>query len=173
LRNRSVDLVLVRLRGRAGTDYESFDDFNVEILFEDEVVIAAGRESRWARRRKIDLAELIDEPWILAAPDAWNYKIIEEAFQTRGLNMPNVSLRTFSLHLRANLLTTGRFIATLPKSVLHLYANTFLLKELPIDLPNRPWPIGIVTLKNRTLSPVVERFIECAHEVTKSFANSK
>jgi hypothetical protein len=27
--------------------------------------------------------------------------------------------------------------------------------------------IAVVTLKNRTLSPVVERFIECAREVTR------
>jgi hypothetical protein len=29
---------------------------------------------------------------------------------------------------------------------------------------------GIVTLKNRTLSPVVERFLACVREVAASFA---
>jgi hypothetical protein len=29
-----------------------------------------------------------------------------------------------------------------------------------------------VTLKNRTLSPLVERFIECAREVTRSMATN-
>jgi hypothetical protein len=33
--------------------------------------------------------------------------------------------------------------------------------------------VAMVTLKNRTLSPVVERFMECAHEVTKSFVDRK
>ena len=41
---------------------------------------------------------------------------------------------------------------------------------LPIDLLVRPWPAVLATLKNRTLSPVVERFIECAREVAKSIA---
>jgi hypothetical protein len=31
-----------------------------------------------------------------------------------------------------------------------------------VTLPVRPWPVAIVTLKNRTLSPIVERFIESA-----------
>jgi hypothetical protein len=31
-------------------------------------------------------------------------------------------------------------------------------------------PVGIVTLKNRTLSPVARLFIEQAHEAAKSFA---
>jgi DNA-binding transcriptional LysR family regulator len=46
----------------------------------------------------------------------------------------------------------------------------YRLKTLPIQLPSRPWPITVVTLKNRTLSPVAERFIACAHEVAKSMA---
>jgi DNA-binding transcriptional LysR family regulator len=47
------------------------------------------------------------------------------------------------------------------------------LKKLPVDLPTRPWPVVILTLKNRMLSPVVERFIECAREVAKSFVEGK
>jgi hypothetical protein len=33
---------------------------------------------------------------------------------------------------------------------------------------NGPWPVALVTLKNRTLSPVVERFIECTPSMAKS-----
>jgi LysR substrate binding domain len=40
-------------------------DLNIEVLFHDQLVIAAGRRNRWARRSKIDLAELVDEPWVL------------------------------------------------------------------------------------------------------------
>jgi hypothetical protein len=31
-------------------------------------------------------------------------------------------------------------------------------------------PIGILTLKRRTLSPVVQLFIDCAHEVAEPLA---
>ena len=58
----------------------------------------------------------------------------------------------------------GPFLAVYPRTVA-LYLG---LKVLPVDLPERPWRIAIGTLKHRTLSPVVERFIACAHEVTKS-----
>jgi len=34
------------------------------------------------------------------------------------------------------------------------------LKELEIKLPNCTFPVAIVTLKNRTLSPPVELFLE-------------
>jgi hypothetical protein len=34
-------------------------------------------------------------------------------------------------------------------------------------------PNGIVTLKNRTLSPVAQLFIDCAREVAKPLAKTK
>jgi hypothetical protein len=32
------------------------------------------------------------------------------------------------------------------------------------------WPFGIMTLKNRPISPAVQLFIECAREVAKPLA---
>jgi DNA-binding transcriptional LysR family regulator len=128
-------------------------------LVDDHLVIAAGTKSRFANRRKIDLAELVNEPWILAATDTWNYRNISEAFRSRGLEMPRIVLRTLSTQLRTNMLASGKFIATFPHSVVEFYAERFALKVLPVALPMVPWPVAILTLKNRTLSPVAELFI--------------
>jgi DNA-binding transcriptional LysR family regulator len=172
LRDRTFDLVLTR-RGLPGADREPIHDLNIEILFDDELVVAAGMHTRWARRRKIDLAELADQRWILSAPGTWNYGVLAEAFRSRGLDMPSLSVKTLSVHLRTNLLATGQFVTAFPRSVLHLYADRFLLKALPLDLPVRPWPVRLLTLKDRTLSPLVERFIECSRDVVKSIADRK
>jgi len=171
LHERSIDLALVR-GGSAFAAGQYADDFNVEILLDDELVIAVGQQSRWARRRKIELAELADESWILTAPDATNYKAVAEAFLACGVAAPKVRLKTISVLLRTHLLTTGEFVTVFPKSVLRIYGNRLGLKILPIELPKRPWPVILVTLKNRTLSPVVERFVECAREVAKTIAGS-
>ena len=42
--------------------------FNVEILFQEPVFIAAAQSNKWIRRRKVKLAEVIDEPWTLPPP---------------------------------------------------------------------------------------------------------
>ena len=127
----------------------------------------AGPQSRWAHLDKVDLADLVNEPWILTPPDTWIYMIVAEAFRGRGLAIPKACLMTFSVHLRAKLVTTGPFISPFPKSFLHL--NEHLpLKVLPIDLPARPWPIAVVTLKNRTLMPVAQRFIDQVRDFTRS-----
>jgi DNA-binding transcriptional LysR family regulator len=172
LRDRTFDLVLTR-RGLPSADREPVNDLNIEILFDDELVVAAGMQTRWARRRKIDLAELADERWILTAPGTWNYSVLAEAFRARGLDMPKLSVKTLSVHLRTNLLATGQFVTAFPRSVLHLHADRFSLRALPLDLPARPWPVRVLTLKDRTLSPLVERFIECSRDVVKSIAGRR
>lgn len=160
LRERNLDFIVQLLRGHPAADDHFFDEIDVEVLFEDELVVAAGLQSPWASRRKIDLAQLVEEQWILTAHPSWNHTIVSEAFRMRGLPMPKVVLKTFSTYIRTNLVGSGRFIATFPKSVARFYADRFALKVLPVDLPVRPWPVAVLTLKNRTLSPVVEHFID-------------
>src|SRR5262249_52523883 len=63
LRSRELDVVLSRL-SRPCADDPFGGDLNVEILFDDEIVIAAGANSRWARRRKLGLEDLHDASWI-------------------------------------------------------------------------------------------------------------
>ena len=160
--DRRYDLLLTWLPSQhAATTY----DVNIEALYDDPLVITAGVHSPWARRRKIDLAELIDEPWIIQPPYTWNYVRLSEACEARGLAMPRASLVTLSVHLVAHFLAKGPFITAYPRAV----ARHLGLKVLAVDLPVRPWPVILTTLKNRTLSPVVERFVECTRETAKSF----
>ena len=44
---------------------------------------------------------------------------------------------------------------------------------VPVELSLRPMPIGIFTLKNRTLSPAAQLFIDSAREVAKLPAKGK
>jgi len=167
LRNRDIDLVLGHY-GAPLADDRLADDLNVDILFDDPVVVSAGMRSRWASRRKLDLSDLVDEPWILGTPGSWPNRILSEAFQARGLGPPKISLMTISMHLRANMVASGHFITTFPKSVMLVHANRWKLTPLPVELPARPWPLAVVTLKDRTQSPVVALFIKHVREFTRS-----
>jgi DNA-binding transcriptional LysR family regulator len=167
LRSRNLDIVLAR-GGWPLEDAHLVTDFDVETLYDDELVIAAGKNSSWAGRRKIDIAELRGERWILTSADRWNYQVIATAFQIRGVEMPQISMKTISVHLRAHMVATGKFIATFPRSVVDLYADRLGMKVLPVDLPNSNWPVKIATLRNRMLSSVVERFIACARDTARA-----
>jgi DNA-binding transcriptional LysR family regulator len=162
LRDRNYDLTLARLATPL-SHAAIGDDLDMEVLFNDSLVVVAGMQTRWASRRKIDLAELIDEPWMLPPPTSMSHSGMVEALRARGLDMPKIAMVTFSVHLRTELVANGQFITALPKTI----ADRYGLKVLPIDLATRPRSVAMFTLKNRTLSPVVERFIEHVRECTR------
>jgi DNA-binding transcriptional LysR family regulator len=166
LDERKLELVLAHLATPDPINLPA--DYTAEILFDDHFCIVVGDSSPWARRHKIDIAELTDEPWIIAPLDSPGTSWVAEAFQAHGAKLPKRCVTTYSTHIRNNLVATGRFVATMPESAFGLAANRFRLKVLPIELPIPRWPVAVVTLCNRTLSPVVNLFLDCARAVARS-----
>jgi DNA-binding transcriptional LysR family regulator len=170
LLERKYDCVLQRRT--AFPDEHAMSDLNVEVLFDNKFVVVAPANSRWARRRRVDLAELINENWILPPPGTWDHAWVMEAFRAQGLGAPKSSFYTLSIGLRTRLLAAGPFLTILADSVLRRFtAERCALTALPVELKAPSWSAVIVTLKNRTLSPVVERFIPCTREIAKSFTS--
>ena len=168
LRTRTVDLIIGRLPGVMPAD-----DTNVEILFHDPSFVVTGAQNPWTRRRKIKLAELVSEPWCLPPPESFPGGRMANSFRARGWDFPRASVMAGSIQLTHTMLSTGRFLSILPGSMLRFSASRLSLKALPVEVPIEPWPVGIVTLKNRTLSPLAELFIDCARKVAEPLANGK
>jgi DNA-binding transcriptional LysR family regulator len=162
LRERRIDLGLARMSGLAtpeGLDQES--------LFDDPLVVVAALTSPWARRRKIRLAELLSESWTWSSAGSLIDTLVVDAFRKSGLEPPRATIHTGSINLRLKLTATGRFLAVVPASTLRFHDSRALIKRLPLELRTTHQQIGILTLKNRTLSPLAQRFIGCAREVAK------
>jgi DNA-binding transcriptional LysR family regulator len=169
LHDRKVDLVLARW-GDDPRKEEIDGALDVEILLDDPFLLVASRNSKWARRRKLDLADLADARFVVPAADAWGGALVVEAFRRRGLPVPTLAITTLSISLRNELTADGDFITLLTRSVVRTFSERYALKMLPIRLPAHRSPVGIVMLKNRTPAPVVKSFIRCAREVAKSIA---
>jgi DNA-binding transcriptional LysR family regulator len=164
LRDRNVDFLLGAIANPLMEE-----DLDVEVLYDDRPFIVAGRKNRWADRRKVDLAELVDEPWLLPLESIFS-SVLAEAFQSRGLDVPKRGVRSYCVYQRLSLLASNHFVASLPGSVLRFNVDQFSLKVLPVDFLTRPFQVAVVTLKNRTLSPVVHSFIDCVRDVTRPLA---
>ena len=164
LRERKVDLIF----GRIGQSIET--DIAAEVLFHDRTFVVASPQNEWTRRRKIKLADLADDTWALSPPDTLIGSVIAEAFRASGIDPQRKSVATGSIHLQTALLASGPFLVVIPGSVLRFSKNLPPLKVLPVDLPVPAWPFGIMTLKNRPISPAVQLFIDCAREVVKPLA---
>ena len=168
LAERNVDLLIMRGSGPIADPRYDF-----EFLFDDSYVVAAGAQNQWVRRRRIEIAELANESWVLPPADSVIGSIVTDAFRASGLDYPRVSVVTDCPHMRISLLSTGRFVTIFPASAFRFLAKGSELKILPVELPTARRPNGIVTLKNRALSPVAKLFIDCAREVAKPLAKRK
>lgn len=165
LAQRNIDIALGPI-----FDLVPEQNTNVETLFDDRHVLIAAANSSWARKRNLTLAQLTDEPWVLPPPDTAAGNYIADGFRAAGVEPPHASVLTFSLPLHRRLLATGRYLTALPPSILQYGATS--LQELRVKFPVRPRQIVIMTLKNRTLNPLAERFIDCVREVAKPLAKA-
>jgi DNA-binding transcriptional LysR family regulator len=164
LRERKVDLIVSRIPPAVEKDIDA------EILLRDPLFVVAGAGSRWARRRKVELEELADDAWLLPPPDTLVGSLVADMFRKNNMEFPPRGAVTGSIHLCRALVAAGPFLAMFPGSVLRLGGHLPPFKVLPVKLPISPWPVGLMTLKNRTPSPVTKLFIDCLREVTKPLA---
>jgi DNA-binding transcriptional LysR family regulator len=168
LSERNVDLLIARKLGPLADERLGF-----ERLFDEREVVAAGVQTRWARRRRIALADLMNEPWVLPPPDNVIGAVAMRAFRARGLDYPRTTVVSDSPHVRLGLVAGGRFLSIFAASALRFPAPRPDIRILPVELPLARMPIGVVTLKNRLLSPVAQLFVETAREVAKPLAGRK
>lgn len=160
LRERRVDMVFGPI-----FDPVREEDLQTETLFEEPIVVAAGSHNNWVRKRNVALADLMNEPWCLQPPDTFAGALFAQAFKNSGLDIPTKHVMTSSVHLQIGMLATRRYFTMLPGSLMRFTGDRFAIKELPIRLPVAPRPAGIVTLRNRTISPVARVILQHAREL--------
>jgi DNA-binding transcriptional LysR family regulator len=165
LLERRIDLTMGREQERAESA-----DFQTEILFDEPLLVVAGRNNPWVRRRKVTFAEIANEPWTLPRPETLAGRMIADVFRVNGVEPPRSGVVCNSIGMHFALLGTGRFLAMFPGSLLRFGTQVDSIKVLPVDPGVRPEPVGISTLKNRTISPAAQIFIECARDVVKAMA---
>lgn len=163
LRARAIDVFITRLQ------MEPEDDIEKEMLFDDPLVVVAGRSNPRFRRRGMKLAQMIDDPWCVPHEAHPIGAIIRQAFRTQGLALPNVCVTCPSMQLQTALAETGRFLTVVPASYMRFRLDKDSLRIIPVELNVRPPPLAMATLKHRTVSPVTKLFMACVRAVAKEF----
>ena len=164
---RNVDFAISRFARPAGEEYSE------EILFHDALVVVTGPNNPLTRRRKIELAELLSEPWVLDSPNTDFGAMQAGVFRAAGLDPPRLTVEATSIILRNELLATERFLTVVVSFSLLLPRKHPGLKALPVKLPDIRQPVGITTLKNRSLSPAAQTFIQSVRELVKPLVVNK
>ena len=80
LRARRIDLAF-----SGDSALATQDDIYAEVLFEEPLAVAASADNPWVRRRRVELADLVNEPWTWSPPGTVVDRLIIEAFRASGL----------------------------------------------------------------------------------------
>ena len=163
LHERKIDVAI----GRLGSPVAG--DLNSDPLYEDTMSVLAGLDNRWARRRRIDLADLAGEAWVLPEANSVGWLWIDEVFRSVGVTTPKPQVISNSVSVRIGLAETGRFLTMVLPSMLRFGAAR-RLKILPTRTKTRP--VEIITVKNRTPNPIATLFIEELRALAKPLAKA-
>jgi DNA-binding transcriptional LysR family regulator len=166
LRERRIELAL-----SAAPSITSEQDIDAEVLFEEPLVVVAAKDNPWVRRRKIELADLANEPWTWNAPRGGIYSLIVEAFRASGVEPPRATVYTDAINVRIRLAVDRGFLTFVPASVLKYPTKHPTIRKLAVDLPAAHRQVGIYTLKNRTLSPLAQ--LSLSKTLASSLAHSQ
>jgi DNA-binding transcriptional LysR family regulator len=166
---RNTDFLIARRSGSLVADQR----LDYEFLFNDTYAVAVGAKNAWARHRSVELAELVNEPWTLPPSESTTGSVALAAFQAIGLDYPRTTVIAEPVDVRIRLLATGRFITIFPQSVFRFSALRKEMKVLPTKQSFRTIPVGIITLKGRTISPLAQHFTEGARQAARQFARVK
>ena len=168
LEERRVDLVIAFTVPPIAEDH-----MEAELLYADARFVVAATKNSWSRRRKVRLADLMNEPWALPPPDSPLAAANADTFRAAGLQLPAATVVTTSSVACIALVAEGRFLTIAAESICRFAGRDIAVKALPISLPDIRRPVGIITLKNRTLTPAAQLFIDCVREVAKPLATGK
>src|SRR5438105_3702449 len=100
---RNVDLLIARKLGPPIAD----DELNFEMLYDDSFAVVAGVKNPLVRRRRVELGDLANEPWVLPRITTVPGSVFAEAFRAIGINYPRTTILTEHQELRVNLLASG------------------------------------------------------------------
>jgi len=164
---RSIELAICRMIGRLP------DELAAEVLFHDSFAIMTSAKNPLTRRRGLTFAELLNERWTLYPFDSIFGSVVAAAIRANGHELPSLPVASLSFHMQNQLLATDRFVTVQPGFMLKVPGQAPTLKALPVALPNKKMPIGLITLKDRTLSPLAQLFIDTVRVLAKPLAKAE
>lgn len=146
-----LDIVVGRLApdsDSAGLRYEAVGD---------ELIVAASRVAHpLLTQEGLSLSDLMTCRWILPpAGSALRYRF-DLMVQELNVATPHNSMETSSLLLSTKMLQQSDMVTVMAAEVAHYYAGHGLLAVLPVTLSCQMEPFGLITSRERALSPAAK-----------------
>ena len=114
-----------------------------EHLFDDEYVVCASVKHRLAGRKKVTLAELAKERWVLTDPALVPQRRLHEIFLGHGLSPPSIAMEARSTALRLRTAASSDLIDWTSRKFVEQSALSSAVEILPVKELTWRRPIGV------------------------------
>lgn len=153
-----VDLVVGRL-----TRPES-EEVRYRPLYEESVRLVVGAHHRLARAARVDLAAVMDLPWILPGVETDLRAELEKMFTRHGFRLPANRVEATSYLTVRQLLIDTDMVAALPSLI---GTDDPRLAVLPVTLRAIGHQVGMTVARGRRLGPAAQRMVEVLREMAE------
>jgi len=157
VKKREIDVAFL---GPVPTDYP---EIKGDILFSESLHALVPRTNPLSYRERVHLHELSDEPFVLFPKGFVLQQLAIEGCEQAGFR-PNVTSEGEDMDAIKGLVAAGIGITILPESAFNNNNNSPYAKKLIIDTPQLRRTVGMITPKNRELSPSEKVFYHFVKE---------
>jgi len=99
-------------------------------LVEDPLVLACAPAHRLAKARRVDLATLRSQDWVLAAAGSYTRRVFDALFVAAGLDPPTPMIESMSFHANLQMIHAVGALTIAPASAVKLYQRIGIAQSL-------------------------------------------
>lgn len=131
-----------------------------EHIYDDELIVCAAANHRLAKQRRVSLADIARERWVIESPRHLWFQTLQHVLRDNGQPPANIAMETRSLRLRLQLWSCTNFLGLTTNRIFAEAGQKFRLKTLPVFELRRGRPVGAIYRKDAYMPPAVRRLID-------------
>jgi len=163
LNQNKLDILIARLFAQ-----HDKSDLRYEVLTDEPISLVGRPDHPLLMAKNLSLPELVDSAWIVPpAGSVLRYRF-ELMFQELGLRAPVNLIETGALLFTSKILQKSDMLSLMATDVARFYAEHGLMSILPIHLPCQMEAFGIITRRDRLLSPAAEVMLRAIRSTAQS-----
>jgi len=163
MNQNKLDILLARLFAQ-----HDKSELRYEVLSEESISAVARPGHPLLRKAGLTLAELADAGWIVPPAGSVLRHRFELMYQELGLRSPVNLIETSALLFTTKMLQQSDMLSVLATDVARYYAAHGLLAIVPIALPCQMEAFGLITRRDRLLSPAAEVMLRAIRSTAQS-----
>jgi len=162
LRKNELDIIFGRV-----IDLKQSKDMSITNIYSESFLVVASPDHWAAKRQSMSWQQLSECRWTLPQKGTPFREMADELFTKNRAMRPFVAVESSSFEKIRYLVSGSDLLGILPRT---LALKSQKNKELAVILPNlsvKPAPISLIAIKNRPLTPLIERFINVTSKAAK------